>query len=199
MVSISSERRAFGDRLKRQRERRGITLDAISRSTKVSAPLFEGLERGDCSRWPAGLYARAYVRAYADIVGLNADEAVEDFSAAFASSLDGDGQTPVRAGHRAPLRLSMDPPPVSPQRVLKRVGLTAADLVIGFLIAWVAHVGLGLGVWSTVGCALAYHALGRAISDEPLLYWLYLRMRPAAPVAPDTSEVAVGDTASTTA
>ena len=64
-----SDRRGLGERLKRQRERRGITLQQISQSSKVPASLFAGLEAGDCSRWPAGLYARAYIRAYADAIG----------------------------------------------------------------------------------------------------------------------------------
>ena len=49
-----TDRRGFGERLKRQRERAGVTLEAISRSTKVPVALFAGLEAGDCSRWPAG-------------------------------------------------------------------------------------------------------------------------------------------------
>ena len=88
-----SERRAFGERARRQRERRGVTLEKIAQSTKVPASLFAGLERGDCSRWPAGLYSRAYIRAYAELIGLDPNEAVEDFTAAF-------GET-VLAGRRA--------------------------------------------------------------------------------------------------
>ena len=71
-----SERRAFGDRVRRQRERRGVSLEAIARATKVPASLFAGLERGDCARWPGGVYSRAYVRAYAQAIGLDPDEAV---------------------------------------------------------------------------------------------------------------------------
>ena len=39
-----SDRRAFGERLKRQRERAGVPLARISQHTKVSAALFTGLE-----------------------------------------------------------------------------------------------------------------------------------------------------------
>ena len=59
-------------------------------------------------------------------------------------------------------------------------------------------------MWVTVGLILSYFTLGRLISDEPLLYHVYrrLRTRPAAPaVAEEASdEVApVGDAASTPA
>ncbi|PYR02445.1 MAG: hypothetical protein DMF97_04730 [Acidobacteria bacterium] len=60
-----SEREAFGPNLRRIRIQRGISLDRISEATKVSADLWAGLECNDFSRWPRGIYARAYVRAYA--------------------------------------------------------------------------------------------------------------------------------------
>ena len=201
-----SERRAFGERLKRQRERQGITLQAISKTTKVAVSLFDGLERGDCSRWPSGLYARAYVRSYAEAIGLNANETVEEFASTF-------GETPtthnkaLAAATQVPvssqLRLSIaSDSPIDPRVVGRRAALAAADLVICFLIASVLYVGLGAGVWITLAGALAYHAVGRIISDEPLLYWLYLRVRTApepAAVEGEPQNVAVGDAASTTA
>jgi cytoskeletal protein RodZ len=201
-----SERRAFGERLRRQRERRGVTLASISTSSKVPASLYEALERGDCSRWPAGLYARAYLRSYAEAVGLNANETVEEFAGIF-------GETPTThneallAAARVPsasrLRLSIAPEPaLQPELIAKRAALAAADLLIGFLIAAVAYVGLGAGVWITVACALAYHAVGRVVSNEPLLYWMYQRTRAVpATTSPEgePQNVAVGDAASTAA
>jgi len=205
MVRTSSERLALGERLKRQRERRGITLESISKATKVSASLFAGLERGDCSRWPAGLYGRAYVRAYADAIGLNADDIVEDFTSAFHGGVRADGTAePVsRTPRAAALRLGMvDEPSVTLGRALKRAGLSATDLLIGVLLAAIAHIGLNTGVWVTLAFPLAYHAIGRLISDEPLLYWLFLRVRHTTAPAPQDAEAAdvpVGDTASTPA
>jgi hypothetical protein len=57
-----SERAAFGTELRRARERRGLTLEAIAEQTKVSAGHFAGLERADLSRWPSGIFRRAFVR-----------------------------------------------------------------------------------------------------------------------------------------
>ena len=45
-----SDRDTFGPRLRRERERRGITLDTIATVTKVGTDLWEGLERNDFSR-----------------------------------------------------------------------------------------------------------------------------------------------------
>ena len=78
-----SERDTFGPRLRRERERRGISLEAIVTRTNVSLELWEGFESGDFSRWPAGRYARAFVRDYAKAVGLDPDEVVDDFCRLF--------------------------------------------------------------------------------------------------------------------
>ena len=63
----------LGVYLRAERERRGLTLRAISENTKVSVPLLEGLETDDISRWPGGIFRRAFVRAYAEAVGLDPD------------------------------------------------------------------------------------------------------------------------------
>jgi transcriptional regulator with XRE-family HTH domain len=74
-----SERDTFGPRLRRERERRGISLETLSTRTNVSVELWLGLESNDFSKWPGGLFARAFVRDYARVVGLDADEVVDDF------------------------------------------------------------------------------------------------------------------------
>jgi transcriptional regulator with XRE-family HTH domain len=200
-----SDRRGLGERLKRQRERSGVSLKQISQSSKVPASLFAGLEAGDCSRWPAGLYARAYVRTYAEAIGLNPEETVEEFAAAYGTAVKADGpDAPATNARAANLRLSLvEESPIELDGLGRRVALAAGDLLIGSLIAAVASVGLGRGVWITVALILAYFTLGRLISDEPLLYHVYrrLRTRPAPAVAEDASdEVApVADPASTAA
>ena len=74
-----SERDAFGPNLRRVRVQRGISLDQLSDATKVSVTLWAGLERNDFSRWPTGIYARSYIRAYASCIGLDPESTVDDF------------------------------------------------------------------------------------------------------------------------
>ncbi len=69
----------FGPQLRVEREWRGITLDELAAMTNVSVDLWEALERNDFSRWPSGVFARAFVRDYARAVGLDADAVVNDF------------------------------------------------------------------------------------------------------------------------
>lgn len=73
----------FGRRLRRERERRQITLESIAADTKISASLFAGLERDDISRWPSGIFRRAFIRAYADAIGLDADAVTLEFLTRF--------------------------------------------------------------------------------------------------------------------
>lgn len=83
-------RRAFGSRLRTARARAGLSLHAIADRTKVSASLFAALEDGDLSRWPRGLYRRAFFRQYIEAVGLPVAETCQDFEQVFAEDLVGE-------------------------------------------------------------------------------------------------------------
>jgi len=74
-----SERDAFGPSLRRIRMQRGISLNHIADVTKVGIDLWMGLERNDLSQWPNGIYARAYIREYAQQIGIDPDATVDDF------------------------------------------------------------------------------------------------------------------------
>ncbi|SRR5579871_1316483 len=71
----------FGARLRRERERRQIALASISENTKISVALFAALERDDVSRWPSGIFRRAFIRSYAAAIGLDADAIANEFQA----------------------------------------------------------------------------------------------------------------------
>ena len=74
---------AFGPNLRRIRIQRGVSLERIAADTKVGIELWSGLERNDLSRWPTGIYARAFVRAYAQAIGVDPEGTVDDFCRAF--------------------------------------------------------------------------------------------------------------------
>jgi hypothetical protein len=197
-----SERRAFGDRVRRHRERRGVTLQSIAHSTKIPAALFAGLERGDCSRWPAGVYSRAYIKAYAEAIGLDPAETVEDFTAAFGETVwpDGDGPARRTRAAAAALRLTMDDEPDKRQaQAVRRTALAGADLLVVLVLIALAQYFLNAGLWTTMALAIGYYAVGRVVSDEPFVAWVAGRFRsPQAPPEAD-EEVGVTDIARTTA
>lgn len=72
-------RDAYGPNLRRIRLQRGISLEQIAEATKVPVELWAALERNDVSRWPSGIFARAYVRQYAYAIGVDPDSTVDEF------------------------------------------------------------------------------------------------------------------------
>ena len=74
---------SFGARMRVERERRLISIASIAETTKILGALLEGLEHDDVSRWPTGLYRRAFMRAYARAIGLDPENTVREFLLAF--------------------------------------------------------------------------------------------------------------------
>jgi hypothetical protein len=70
---------AFGPNLRRARVQAGVSLRTIVEATNVNEALWEGLERNDFSRWPNGISARAFVREYALMIGVDPESTVDDF------------------------------------------------------------------------------------------------------------------------
>jgi transcriptional regulator with XRE-family HTH domain len=70
---------SLGARLRQRREQQGIALATIAEETKIKPSLLDALERDDVSRWPSGIFRRAFVRAYAHAIGLDPDVVVREF------------------------------------------------------------------------------------------------------------------------
>ncbi len=79
---------SFGGRLRHERERRQIHLKSIAESTKISIPLLEGLERGDVSRWPSGIFRKSFIRSYAEAIGLDPEPVVREFIELYPDPLE---------------------------------------------------------------------------------------------------------------
>jgi hypothetical protein len=69
----------FGEPLRAHREGQRITLESIAEQTKIKITLLEALERDDLSRWPEGIFRRAYVRSYAKAIGLDPETVLRQF------------------------------------------------------------------------------------------------------------------------
>ena len=77
---------SFGDRLQREREMRGITLEEIAEATKIGTRSLRALEEQDFDRLPGGIFNKGFVRAYARYLGLDEEQAVADYLAAFGEA-----------------------------------------------------------------------------------------------------------------
>ena len=58
---------------------RGVSLEQIVATTKISRRLLQALEDEQFELLPGGIFNRSYVRAYAKCVGINEDEAVAEY------------------------------------------------------------------------------------------------------------------------
>jgi transcriptional regulator with XRE-family HTH domain len=161
--------------LKDVRERRGITLAEIAERSKVSEALYAGLERGDVSRWPTGIYRRSFFRTYALALGLPVDAALSDFVRLFSE--EGDQRVlPVLTAPAGPLRLTL----------AKRAWLRTSRLQVAAAfvdLAMVAAITAALAWWMPIAIgtvtavvAVVYYSLATAcLACSPGAWWLRTR------------------------
>src|SRR5271155_1965781 len=68
--------------MKQERERRGITLDEIALTTKISARFLRAIEDEHFEQLPGGIFNKGFIRAYARHLGMDEEQAVADYLAA---------------------------------------------------------------------------------------------------------------------
>jgi cytoskeleton protein RodZ len=125
----------FGDRMRREREMRGITLEEISESTKISKRSLQALEEEDFDLLPGGIFNRGFVRAYARFLGIDEEQAVADFVAAENPEPASEDKFPLILEDRK------TQPPLNPKRSLVPVILALLLLaaVAGAWTLWNKH------------------------------------------------------------
>jgi cytoskeletal protein RodZ len=64
----------LGDRLREARTAKGFTLDDLQSITKIQKRYLSGIENEDYSMMPGSFYVRAFIKQYAEAVGLDSDE-----------------------------------------------------------------------------------------------------------------------------
>ena len=70
---------SFGEKLKQEREKRNITLEQVSASTKIGTRMLQALEEDKFNQLPGGIFNKGFVRAYSRCVGLDEDQTVADY------------------------------------------------------------------------------------------------------------------------
>lgn len=69
----------LGTRLKEARLSKGYSLDDLQEITKIQKRYLVGIEEGNYSIMPGTFYVRAFIKQYAEAVGLDPDEIFEEF------------------------------------------------------------------------------------------------------------------------
>ena len=70
---------SLGEELRQARVSNGITLDEAQRATRISRRYLEALESDDYAALPAAVFARGFLRSYAQFLGLDANALTADF------------------------------------------------------------------------------------------------------------------------
>lgn len=154
---------SFGARLRRERERRKISIASISESTKILGALLEGLENDDVSRWPIGFYRRAFIRAYASSIGLDQDAVLKEFMERFPEPEEPLTVVPPPTDRRARVRLTLS----------QHVSWFVGGCVLEMLPARVNAVAFDIAVLGAVSVCLfvALGAFWAPLSVAALLYY----------------------------
>jgi cytoskeleton protein RodZ len=177
-AAAASKARA-GDRLRAAREEQALTLEDVSIRTRVPKRLLEAIETGDNAALPAPTYSAGFVKAYAQVVGLDAAE----LSQQFRSDL---------GGHAAPRHRPEPFAPVDPARVLLAlVALAVAILIAVSYGVWRSGILSGEGSDDRARLAAGTAALPPVEPDATAATPLATATQPAATAPATTGPVAI--------
>jgi cytoskeletal protein RodZ len=69
----------LGERLKQEREAKGLGLNELQDMTKIQKRYLVGIEEGNYAMMPGKFYVRAFIKQYAEALGLDPDEIFEQY------------------------------------------------------------------------------------------------------------------------
>jgi cytoskeleton protein RodZ len=69
----------LGERLRREREKQGMTLDEVFSSTRINTRMLRAIEEEKFDQLPGGIFNKGFVRAYARHLNLDEQQAVDDY------------------------------------------------------------------------------------------------------------------------
>lgn len=125
--SAENEFVTLGERLRRAREAKGMSLDDVASRTRIPIRHLQNIEREDWDALPAATYAVGFTRNYANAIGLD--------GAALARELRDRIGTPVVRSAAPEYYEAADPARVPP-RSLALIAVLIAIVLIGGYIYW---------------------------------------------------------------
>lgn len=127
---------AIGERLKRAREARAMTLDEVASQTRIPMRHLQHIELGEWDALPAPTYAIGFTRNYASAVGLDGP--------AIANELRDEIGGPRRRTQAAEYYEPADPARVPPKSLVIGV-IVAILLLVGAYVLWRNTLGADTG------------------------------------------------------
>jgi cytoskeleton protein RodZ len=135
---------SFGDRLKKQREQKSISLDDIALSTKIGTRMLRALEEEKFEQLPGGIFNKGFVRAYARHVGLDEEQTLSDYLAALGEAQQVAAPAPPIAASKLPAVAERPCAPIlDPPEREQSIEIPWGLLALGLLLA-----ALAFATWS---------------------------------------------------
>ena len=69
----------IGNKLKNAREAKGLSIEDIEKATKIQSRYLTAIENNEFDKLPGDFYVRAFIRQYAQVVGLDGKELLSDY------------------------------------------------------------------------------------------------------------------------
>ena len=142
---------SIGETLRRERQRRNMELDQVSRELKISSRLLQAIEDENFDQLPAGVFAKSFVRQYARMLGLDEDEASREVQRALTPAI----APQFASGANLSAPAAEKKAPSSPHFYVPKV--EAWQHVRDRRSSWGSLLpALGLVVVAMLGCSLIY-------------------------------------------
>jgi len=120
----------FGERLKRERELREVSLEEVAKGTRIAERFLQALENEQWDRLPGGVFGRGFVRSIARYLGLSEENLLSEYDLA---RREGANPSQQKSEERIP-----SPPKWMPAMVAVVLIALVAGLIIGGRYAWKA-------------------------------------------------------------
>ena len=135
-LKVNKTKICIGERLKKAREDKGISLEEANRATKIHMNVLEALEEDRLEHVLGKTYVRAFLRKYSSYLGLNADEIIQEYTSGYAPET---GAKPIFLGKK-PVEQKID-------KKSRNKIIVISSLIILFSILSIALIRREKGSW----------------------------------------------------
>jgi len=113
----------FGERLKRERELREVSIEEICTATRIAPKFLEALENEQWEKLPAGVFGHGFVRTIARYLGLSEENLLSEYDLARGDAIPPSAQKPE------------EPIPSAPKWLPAVAVLALLAVLVGFILA----------------------------------------------------------------
>lgn len=128
----------LGPYLRGERERQGASLELMQQRTKIQRRYLQAIESGDYEALPGTFYARAFIRSYAEALGLNAEDVFRQYGHELPAPRQQPTEMPSRVSRKQVRSRSQQK---RPQQKQKKTSF------LPFIFALIFLLIIGAGIW----------------------------------------------------